>query len=190
MFYDLHFKMGIPYEDLENGVVSHRSIITRLLKHLLDIKSFQHQHWGYLLSVTSLKWLDDIKAVPNPRDGSVFHVAFTCRCFLPCKGEIMEGIVYNVHFLGVFLRCGPVKIIFLASRKMVGYQYHPGDKPAFMNENLSRIEKGVVVRFMVFAVKWAEQRNDDGVREFMVLASLEGDLLGPVALSGTDELDL
>ncbi|PQP94109.1 DNA-directed RNA polymerase V subunit 7-like isoform X2 [Prunus yedoensis var. nudiflora] len=107
--------------------------------------------------------------------------------FLPHKGDILEGVVHHVYRLGVFLRCGPVKYVFLSARKMPNYRYVVGEKPVFLHDDLARIEKDVVVRFEVLGVRWIERREDI-TKEFMMLASLQGDMLGPV--TGPDGLDL
>ncbi|GAB4843251.1 hypothetical protein Ancab_040460 [Ancistrocladus abbreviatus] len=189
MFYevDMLCRVGIPREELDDaGVVSQRSIITRVLKNLLWVKS--SKDLGYYLSITNLKGIGKGESHGSERC-IYFPVSFTCRTFIPRKGEIMHGVVYWVHNQGVFLRCGSMKVIFLAAQKMADYHYQPGKEPAFQNESLSRIEIGVVLLFMVFAVRWVEQRGNI-TREFQVLASIEGDSLGPVSLTGTDGLDL
>ncbi|GMH29233.1 hypothetical protein Nepgr_031076 [Nepenthes gracilis] len=149
----------------------------------------KHQRYGLFSCHNKSEIHKQREEAHNSWKGIPFTVACTCRTFMPCPGEIMNGVVYRVHSLGVFLRCGPVGLIYLAARKMADYRYHPLKNPVFLNPGLSRIEVGVVVRFAVFAVRWVEQREDHS-REFMVLASLEGDCLGPVSLTGTDELDL
>ena len=45
-----------------------------------------------------------------------------------------------------------------------------------MNDKHSKIEKDVVIRFIVIGTKWMEAE-----REFQALVSLEGDYLGPVS---------
>jgi DNA-directed RNA polymerase-4/5 subunit 7 len=60
--------------------------------------------------------------------------------------------------------------------KMPDYRYVPGENPVFLNDKTSKIEKDVVVRFVVLGTKWLEAE-----REFQALVSLEGDYLGPVS---------
>ncbi|KAJ7979929.1 DNA-directed RNA polymerase II subunit [Quillaja saponaria] len=168
-----------------NRLVSRRSIITHLLEDLLSEKASKDH--GYFLAITGLKSVGKGKLVDE--SNVLFPVVFDCRTFIPSRGEILEGVVYRVNNIGVFMKCGPVKYAFLSARKMPKYQYTPGESPIFMNDELSKIAKDTVIRFLVLAVKWVETRNDIK-KEFLILASLEGDSLGPIALSGFDESDL
>lgn len=182
-----------------NSLVTHpQSVIaTRLLEDLLSEKASKDH--GYFLAVTGLKKIGKGKVVEE--SGVVFFpVVFNCRTFLPYEGEILQGIVHRVFRHGVFLRCGPIKYAYLSARKMPGYRYVgfqkvPGQKyghdrkPLFVSNEFAKIENGVVVCFMVLAVRWFE--NWGNIKnEFGMLATLEGDSLGPISLSGSGELDL
>jgi DNA-directed RNA polymerase-4/5 subunit 7 len=72
---------------------------------------------------------------------------------------------------------------------MPNYQYTSEENPVFLNDELARIENNVLVRFSVLDVRWIEKMWDMR-RDFMMLASLVGDSLGPISLCGSDELDL
>ncbi|ONI26518.1 hypothetical protein PRUPE_1G030200 [Prunus persica] len=186
MFYEVELlrEVAVLAENLDRDkLVSSRFIVTRLLEGLLSEKA--DEDLGYFLAVTGIKRIGKGEVVHNSGD-VFFPVVFNCRMFLPRKGEILEGVVDHVHRLGVFLRCGPVKYVFLSARKMPNYRYVVGEKPVFLHDDLARIEKDVVVRFEVFGVRW--MRREDITKEFMMLATLQGDLLGPV--TGPDGLDL
>lgn len=169
-----------------NGLIPQRSIITCLLKDLLSLKASKDH--GYFLAVTNLKSIGRGEVVNNSGD-VLFPVVFNCRTFMPMKGEILLGIVHHTCRHGVLLRCGPVKYCFLSARKMPNYNYISEENPVFLSDGLARIENGVVVRFSVLDVRWIEKRWDMR-RDFMMLASLVGDSLGPISLCGSDELDL
>ncbi|CAK7327187.1 unnamed protein product [Dovyalis caffra] len=169
-----------------NGSVSQRSIITQLLKELLSTKASKDH--GYFLAVTNLKSIGKGE-VMNKTGDVLFCVVFNCRTFMPMKGEILLGVVHRTFRHGVLLRCGPVKYIFLSARKMPNYQYISEQNPAFLNDELARIENNVVVRFSVLDVRWIEKMWDMR-RDFMMLASLVGDSLGPISSCGSGELDL
>ncbi|GKU85837.1 hypothetical protein SLEP1_g454 [Rubroshorea leprosula] len=170
-----------------NGLIPQRSIVNRLLEDLFIEKSSRDH--GYFLAVTGLKKIGKGEAVDESGD-AFFPVVFNCRTFLPCSGEVLQGFVHHVSTSGVFLRCGPIKYIFLSPRKMPNYHYVPGEKPAFVSDELAKIESGVVVQFVVLAVKWIEKKGTNIRRDFVMLASIEGNSLGPVSLSGSDELEL
>ncbi|KAE8728192.1 hypothetical protein F3Y22_tig00004779pilonHSYRG00226 [Hibiscus syriacus] len=85
---------------------------------------------------------------------------------------------------GVFL-CGPVRNAFLSAWKRSNYQYVHGNKPAFLSDRLSKIEKGVVDCFLVLAVRWRINAS----RGFEMLTGVDADSLGPVSLPGSDELE-
>ena len=68
---------------------------------------------------------------------------------------------------------------------MSNYYYVPGVKPVFLSNEVSKIQKDVVVGFLVLAVRWI-----NASRDFEMLASVDADSLGPVSLPGSDELDL
>ncbi len=73
---------------------------------------------------------------------------------------------------------------------MPNYQYVAGENPVFLSNELAKIENDVVVCFMVLGVRWIEKRGDF-TKEFVMLAGIEGDSLGPISLSGVvDELDV
>ncbi|KAF3456867.1 hypothetical protein FNV43_RR01521 [Rhamnella rubrinervis] len=173
-----NFKRDIP--------ISQQSIITRLLEDLLREKA--SKDYGYFLAVTSLKRIGKGEVVDESGD-VFFPIVFNCRTFLPLRGEILQGVVHQIFRLGVLLRCGPIKYAFLSARKMPGYKYVPGENPLFFSNELGKIETDVVVSFMVLDVRWIEKRGDIKM-EFMMLASVDGDSLGPITLSGSDELDL
>ena len=164
-------------------------IVTRLLKDLLSEKASRDH--GYFLAVTRLKKIGKGEVVD--KSGDVFYVSFpvvfNCRTFLPYKGEILQGVVYRILRLGVFLRCGPLKYAYLSAQKMPGYQYVSGENPLFRSDELAKIENGVVVCFKVLWVRWKE-RMGNVRKEFVMLASLEGDSLGPISSSESGELDL
>ncbi|KAK4854994.1 hypothetical protein QYF36_003025 [Acer negundo] len=179
--------VAVLAENLDrNGLVSQRFIMTRLLEDLLKEKA--NKDLGYFLAVTSLKSIGNGKL--QDESGNVFFpVAFKCRTFMPLRGEVLEGVVHHIYRFGVFLQCGPVKYAFLSFRKMPNYSYVPGEHPTFVNDQLAKIENGVVVRFLVLGVRWIEKRGEIMKRDFVMLASLEGESLGPISLSGTDEMD-
>lgn len=192
--------VAVDAENIKSdGLVSRPQsfIMTRLLEDLVREKASKDH--GYFLAVTSLKKIGKMKAVEESGD-VFFPVVFNCRTFLPYEGEILQGIVHCIYRHGVFLRCGPIKYAYLSARKMPGYQYVCGQKmacqkcghdrkPLFVSNEFAKIENGVVVCFMVLGVRWFE--NWGNVKnEFGVLATLEGDSLGPISLSGSGELDL
>ena len=151
-------------------------ITTQLLKNLLREKvSKEH---GYFLSVTALKKIGNGQ-ISNDFRKMLFPVAFSCRTFLPCRGEILEGVVHRVHNLGVFIRCGPLKYAFLSARKMPNYHYVDGANPFFLRGDSAMIGKEVVVRFMVLQARWIETFRDMR-KEFAVVVSIDGESLGPV----------
>lgn len=169
-----------------NGLVSQRSIITRLLEDMLNEKASKDH--GYFLAVTSLKNIGKGEVVDESGD-VFFPVVFNCRTFLPYTGEILQGVVSHIFRHGVFMRCGPIKYAFLSARKMPNYHFVAGENPIFLSDELAKIEIDIVVRFVVLGVRWIEKRGRIK-KEFVMLASLVGDSLGPISLPGSDELDL
>lgn len=177
------FKVGIPIKNLDkNKEVLASVIANRLLKQLSNMKACEY---GYLLAVTKLI---SIGRGDNKFSSQhiLFPVDFCCRIFTPMDGEVMTGIVHKINDRGVFLKSGPMNMVYLSARLMPNYHYVLGENPAFVRDDSSKIEIGVVLRYMVFAVKWIEDRW----REFRVLASIDADGLGPVSLNGLDGIDL
>lgn len=173
----------VPVKSLDaNGPVPKSLVVTYFLKQLSFWKAIEG--FGYLLAVTKLKSIDNGK-IDGMSKVVDFSVAFQCRTFLPVEGEVLVGVVRMVLTTGVFMKCGPANFIYLSVIKMPNYHYVPGEKPHFLSNDLSRIEKDVVVRFKVFATRWNQQR-----REIDIIASLEGDGLGPVSLAGTEGVHL
>ncbi|XP_057957591.1 DNA-directed RNA polymerase V subunit 7 [Malania oleifera] len=170
----LPWNVIIPAESLDaKGLMLQRAIVIRLLDEFATKKATKDM--GYFLAVTTLDSVGEGKVRQHTGD-VLFPVVFTCMTFKLFRGEILEGIVHKIMKHGVILRCGPVENIYLSNQKMRDYQYVPGENPIFMNEKMSRIEKDVVVRFIVIGTKWLEAE-----REFQALVSLEGDFLGPVS---------
>lgn len=171
----------------ENKQVPQSLIVTRLLKQMMNVKSTEEL--GYFLAVTELKRIGTGKVL-DTLDYVLFPVCVQCRTFLPVRGEIMYGVVYKVYMNGVFIRRGPMRFIFLSALKMPGYSYvHHDQNPFFVSTDGSRIEPDVVLSFMVYGTRWTH-RNNYAEREYMIIASLEGNCLGPMALSGHDGLEL
>ncbi|XP_052189756.1 DNA-directed RNA polymerase V subunit 7-like [Diospyros lotus] len=187
---EIHGRIAIPSKSLDrNGAIPLSSVVACLLKELLLIKSTEEH--GYFLGITKLKSIGSGELEEKSNE-ILFPVAFYCRTFLPVVGEIMLGVVHKIHSRGVFLRCGPMKYIYLSAQKMPNFYYvRTKTQEIFMSDDLSRIEEDVVIRFMVFAMRWRKKHWDTDIeREFMILGCLEGDCLGPVSLSGSDELSL
>ncbi|OMO95558.1 hypothetical protein COLO4_15784 [Corchorus olitorius] len=177
---ELQREVKVHVGNLEkNGRVSQRSIVVRLLEDLFNEKASEVH--GYFLSVTSLKSIGKGNVV-DELGNIVFPVVFTCRTFKPSKGEVLQGVVRCICRGGVFLRCGPVRTIYLSAWKMPNYHYVPGEKPVFLSDELSKIDKDVVVCFLVLAVRWINTS-----REFQMLASLDANSLGPISLPGSDD---
>ncbi|PSR92787.1 DNA-directed RNA polymerase V subunit like [Actinidia chinensis var. chinensis] len=170
----LSWNVIIPAESLDTkGLMLQKSIITRLLDDFSTKKATKEN--GYFLAVTTLDNIGEGRVRQHTGD-VLFPVLFTCITFRPYRGEILEGVVHKILKHGVFLRCGPVENIYLSNQKMSDYKYVPGENPIFMNDKLSKVEKGVAVRFSVIGTKYIETE-----KEFQAVVSLEGDFLGPVS---------
>ncbi|GAV69605.1 SHS2_Rpb7-N domain-containing protein [Cephalotus follicularis] len=170
----LPWNVIIPAEKLDvKGLMLQRSIVIRLLDDFASRKATRDL--GYYLAVTTLDSIGEGRVRQHSGD-VLFPVVFSGITFKIFRGEILDGIVHKVLKHGVLLRCGPIENIYLSSVKMPDYHYVHGEDPVFLNENSSKIEKDVVVRFIVIGTKWLEAE-----REFQALVSLEGDYLGPVS---------
>lgn len=172
-----------------NGTVPTSSIVSSLLKQLKMCKALEE--FGYFVGVTKLKTIGNAIINDESLKYIDFLVAFNCRTLLPVKGEVMIGIVHSINRFGVFLKSGPMKVVYLSTRKMPNYYYFVEEeeeeegKPVFLSNNdLSRIEKDVVIRFTVFATRWNQR-----TRDIRVLASIDGESLGPVTTAGFDGFD-
>lgn len=186
MEYSFHVVVRLTELD-ENNQVPQNLIVTRLLKQMMNVKS--SEEIGYFLSVTQLKRIGTGQVLQS-LDYVLYPVCVQCRTFLPVNGEIMHGVVFKVNMTGVFMRRGPVRFIYLPAQKMPGYSYvHDDQNPFFVTTDGSRIGLDVVVNFMVYGTRWVP-RNRFAEREYTLIASLEGNCLGPMALSGHDCLDL
>ncbi|KAE8123819.1 hypothetical protein FH972_018743 [Carpinus fangiana] len=169
----LPWNVIIPAENLDaKGLMLQRAIIIRLLGDFAARKATKDL--GYYHAVTTLDSIGEGRVRQQTGD-VIFPVVFSAITFKLYKGEISEGVVHKVLKHGVLLKCGPIENIFLAPRKMPGYCYEGGESPVF-RDKLSKIEKDVVVRFIVIGTMWLEAD-----REFQALVSLEGDYLGPIS---------
>jgi len=172
----LPWNVIIAAENLQpQGLMLQRAIIIRLLGDLARKKATKDL--GYFLGVTMLEKIGEGKVIPHTGD-VLFPVVFNAITFKIFRGEILEGVVHKVLKRGVFMRCGPIKNLYLSHLKMPDYGYVPGENACFMNDKLSKIGKDVTVRCSVIGTKWMEAD-----REFQALVSLEGDYLGPVSTS-------
>ncbi|KAL8263559.1 hypothetical protein R6Q59_021689 [Mikania micrantha] len=173
----------IPTKDIDtDGMVPTSLVVTNLLKRLAAYRALEGV--GYFVGVTKLKTICKGKSNDSTKY-TEFLVAFTCRTLLPIKGEVMIGIVHMITRFGVFLKSGPMELVYLSTQKMPNYYLVDEGKLLFLSNDLSRIEEGVVIRFMVLATRWSQR-----TRDINVLASIEGDSLGPVATAGLDGFDL
>ncbi|KAK3009180.1 hypothetical protein RJ639_013520 [Escallonia herrerae] len=180
---ECYYHVPIPAKDIDkNGKVALSSVATCLLKCVLELKA--DERCGYFLAVTKLK---SIGKGYEFSGSCYFRVDFNCRTFLPVDGEIMVGVVYAIRRSGAYLKCGPMNYVYLPARKMPGFHLVDGKNPHFLADNLSRIKNGVMIRCKVFAARWIEKiRHIE--REFIILASLEGDGLGPISMPGYDKM--
>ncbi|XP_019180457.1 PREDICTED: DNA-directed RNA polymerase V subunit 7-like [Ipomoea nil] len=178
----------------ECGYISTSAVVNRVLRDLRY--NNPGEACGYILSVTKVV----ITGKPRLSSSGKFvfvRVNLRFRSFLPTAGETMAGTVYRVLQHGVFLSFGPLKYIYLHHTKMSNYRYiDDAERPCYQREDLSRIEKNVVVLVKVVAVRWSGFRMDSEgpcfkVVEgpyFKVVVTVDGDSLGPVSLAG-DGLD-
>lgn len=170
----LSWNVILPAENLNiTGLMLQKAIITRLMAEFAAKKVTKDL--GYFLTVTTVGSIGEGKVRQQSGD-VLFPVDFSCITFKMLIGEVLEGTVHKILNHGVFLRCGPVEKVYLSNSKMEGYKYVPGENPFFMNAKSSKIEKGVVLRFLVIGEKFMEAEKD-----FQFLASLDGDYLGPIS---------
>ncbi|GFZ14146.1 RNA polymerase Rpb7-like, N-terminal domain-containing protein [Actinidia rufa] len=113
--------------------------------------------------------LDDFSTKKATKENGYFLAVTTLD-------NIGEGRVRQHTGGRALFLCGPVENIYLSNQKMSDYKYVPGENPIFMNDKLSKVEKGVAVRFSVIGTKYIETE-----KEFQAVVSLEGDFLGPVS---------
>ncbi|KAI3700791.1 hypothetical protein L2E82_45429 [Cichorium intybus] len=175
--------VSISTKDLDKtGKIPASSIVTKLLKQLTIYKALEE--FGYFLGVTKLKAIKN--GINHDSKKYIdFLVVFNCRTLLPVKGEVMIGIVHSINRFGVFLKSGPMKVVYLSTRKMPNYYFVDEGEPVFLSNDMSRIENDVVVRFVVFATRWNQR-----TRDIRVLASIEGESLGPVSSAGLDGFEV
>ncbi|CAI9118292.1 OLC1v1019842C1 [Oldenlandia corymbosa var. corymbosa] len=187
MLLHIKFEMTVVFnvKSLEKVRIVPKSLIAaRLLHHLSYIRA-EEKH-GYILAVTKVVKMGRGRKEPSSQYIH-FPVTFWCRTFLPKDGDIMIGTVYFVTTSGVFLKCGPMSHLYLSARKMPNYSYVDGEKPHFLSNDHSRIEKDIVVRLKVFAVRWV---RSDSCKQFHILATIDESSLGPIQTAGCDGMDL
>ncbi|KAK4710999.1 hypothetical protein R3W88_005512 [Solanum pinnatisectum] len=169
----LSWNVIIPAENLDvEGLMLQKAIVIRLMNDFASMKA--SKNLGYFMALTSLERIGEGKVRDHAGD-VLFPVEFSCLTFKLFRGEILEGVVGKILKHGVFLGCGPTKV-YLSHQKMADYKYMPGENPIFMNEKMSRIEKHIVVRFIVVGARYVEAE-----KEFQAVVSLEGDYLGPIS---------
>ncbi|KAJ4887155.1 DNA-directed RNA polymerase IV subunit 7 [Raphanus sativus] len=168
----LPWNVIIPAEAMDpNGHMIQTAVLTRLLDAFASKKATKDV--GYFIALKSLEEIGEGR-IRETTGEIVFPVVFSGITFKMFKGEIVRGVVHKVHKSGVFLRCGPCENVYLSHYKMPGYDYVGQGNPLFVNENMSRIQIGSTVRFVVLDIQWKEAE-----KEFIALASLEGINLGP-----------
>ncbi|KAL6522716.1 hypothetical protein OROHE_016563 [Orobanche hederae] len=169
----LSWNVILPAENLTiNGLMLQKAIITRLMADFAAKKA--SKELGFFLAVNTVVNIGEGKVRQQSGD-VLFPVDFSCITFKMLSEEVLEGTVHKILKHGVFLRCGPAENVFLSHKMMEDYEYMPGENPYFMNVKSSKIEKGMVVRFLVIGVKFMEAEKD-----FHAVGSLQGDYLGPV----------
>ncbi|CAF2153429.1 hypothetical protein BRARA_A02694 [Brassica rapa] len=162
----------IPAEAMDpNGLMIQRAVLIRLLDAFASKKATKDL--GYFIALKNLEEIGEGR-IRETTGEIIFPVVFSGITFKMFKGEIVHGVVRQVHKSGVFLRCGPCENVYLSQYKMPGYDYIVEGNPLFMNQNMSRIQIGSTVRFIVLDIQWKEAE-----KEFIALASLEGNNLGP-----------
>ncbi|XP_004240814.2 DNA-directed RNA polymerase V subunit 7-like [Solanum lycopersicum] len=171
---ELSWDVIIHAEKLDvEGVMLQKAILIRLMDDFAAKKA--SKDLGYFMAVTTLDKIGEGK-VQKHTGHVLFPVEFSCITFKIFRGEILEGVVYDIKKHGVFMRCGPVDKVYLSHKKMADYKYVPGENPIFMNEKMSRIEKDTVVRFIVLRTKYMKAE-----KKFQAVGSLERDYLGPIS---------
>nr|GME07477.1 DNA-directed RNA polymerase V subunit 7-like [Ipomoea batatas] len=173
-----------PVEEIPaGGYISTSAVVGRVLTELRCNKA--GEGCGYILSVTRVISIGKPKlsSAAAARKSVLVPVKFRFRSFFPTAGETMFATVYRVMQRGVFLSFGPMKYIYLHPSKMPKFRYIDSpERPCFEREDLARIEKDVVVCLKVVAVRWSDVGM--GKRGFQVIATVDGDSLGPVSLAG------
>ncbi|KAF8088974.1 hypothetical protein N665_0522s0003 [Sinapis alba] len=168
----LPWNVMIPAEAMDpNGLMIQRAVLIRLLDAFASKKATKDL--GYFIALKNLEEVGEGR-IRETTGEIVFPVVFSGITFKMFKGEIVHGVVHKVHKSGVFLRCGPCENVYLSQYKMPGYDYVAQGNPLFMNHDMSRIQIGSTVRVIVLDIQWKEAE-----KEFIALASLEGNNLGP-----------
>ncbi|ESQ43074.1 hypothetical protein EUTSA_v10015358mg [Eutrema salsugineum] len=176
----------------------HHQILNRLLQDLIYEKACKEH--GFYLGITALESIGNSK---NNNDDNhqaellTFPVSFTCRTFLPSRGDILQGVVRKVLWSGgargVLIHCGPLRYAYLSRMKMPDYHFvqpetesEEEETPYFQRDDLTKISVGVIVRFAVLCHRFKEY-SDKRRLDVYVLASVEGDdTLGPISLAGSE----
>ncbi|KAF8090401.1 hypothetical protein N665_0477s0006 [Sinapis alba] len=192
--------VAIPAKHFKGQSPPHQQILTRLLQDLLHEKACREH--GFYLAITALKSIgnnnnnDDTSQAQA--DVLTFPVSFTCRTFLPSRGNIMIGTVMKVLFNGpngaapaVLISSGPLRYAYLSYLKMPDYHFVPAkseeEEACFQKDDLTKIAVGVVVRFLVLGRRFKVSPEKRRRTDVYVLASVDGDdTLGPVSLTGCD----
>jgi DNA-directed RNA polymerase IV and V subunit 7 len=161
-----------PDQLTPHGLLLRKAIITRLLEDVTNKKA--SKEYGYFIAITSLNSIGEgqVRALTGE---VLFPVNFSCLTQKPSKGEVLTGTVDKILKHGLFVKSGLVENIFISEKMTGDYKYVPGENPVFLSEKLSKLEKGVSVRFKVVGFRWMEAD-----RHFQLLATLAGDFLGPI----------
>jgi len=126
---------------------------------------------GYILAVINIENIGAgrIKAGTGY---AYFTVVYKAIVFKPFRGEVIDGIVSDVHAVGLFANIGPTRV-FVSNKAMPDdYMFDPNsDNPCFTSgDQTVRIKKGDHIRLRIEGIKMEE--------ELACIGSIKDDYLG------------
>eukprot|EP01091_Cochliopodium_minus_P020967 TRINITY_DN936_c0_g1_i1.p1 TRINITY_DN936_c0_g1~~TRINITY_DN936_c0_g1_i1.p1 ORF type:complete len:173 (-),score=50.65 TRINITY_DN936_c0_g1_i1:90-608(-) len=127
------------------------------------------QNYGYVIAIIRVNFIGKGK-IRAGTGSAYFNVKYTAMVFKPFKGEIIDGIIYEIHNIGFGATIGPTTV-FIPTPENYRVDMNNEDPIVVSEDQTTTMKKGDHIRLRIVGSKQLEGK-------FTCIGTIEGDYLG------------
>lgn len=150
-----------------------REEIDRRLRQ--EVEGTCNGKYGFVLSVLNV--IDTGKGLVREGTGSaVFDLKYSCICFKPFKGEVLDVVVTSVNKMGFFAEAGPLQVFVSNHLIPETFEFNTAHEPCYQTaDGEQKIVPGSEVRLRIVGT-----RVD--ASDIFAVGSIKEDYLGVISV--------
>ncbi|PSC68315.1 DNA-directed RNA polymerase II subunit RPB7 [Micractinium conductrix] len=128
-----------------------REEIDRRLR--MEVEGTCNGQFGFILGVLGI--VDMGRGLLREGSGAaVFNITYTCICFKPFKGQVMDVVVTSVNKMGFFAEAGPLQVFVSNHLISEGFEFNTAHEPCYqMSDGDQKIVPGCEVRLRIVGTR-------------------------------------